>query len=34
MTEETRMEMVTHFSVLAGEVPWTEVPGGLQSMGL
>ena len=26
-------EMVTHSSVLAWEMPWTEEPGGLQSMG-
>ena len=26
-------EMTTHSSVLVWEVPWTEVPGGLQSMG-
>ena len=25
-------EMATHSSVLAGEIPWTEEPGGLQSM--
>ena len=27
-------EMATHFSILAWEVPWTEEPGMLQSMGL
>ena len=27
-------EMATHSSILAGEIPWTEDPGGLQSMGL
>ena len=27
-------EMVTHFSILAWRIPWTEEPGGLQSMGL
>ena len=27
-------EMATHSSILAWEIPWTEVPGGLQSMGL
>ena len=27
-------EMATHCSVLAWEIPWTEEPGGLQSMGL
>ena len=26
-------EMATHFSILAWKSPWTEVPGGLQSMG-
>ena len=26
--------MATHFSILAWEIPWTEQPGGLQSMGL
>ena len=25
--------MATHFSILAWEIPWTEVPGRLQSMG-
>ena len=25
-------EMATHSSVLAWEIPWTEAPGGLQSM--
>ena len=23
-----------HYSILAREIPWTEVPGGLQSLGL
>ena len=27
-------EMVTHFSIFAWEIPWTEETGGLQSMGL
>ena len=27
-------EMATHFSILAWEIPWTEKPGRLQSMGL
>ena len=27
-------EMATHCSILAWRVPWTEEPGGLQSMGL
>jgi len=26
-------EMATHSSVLARRIPWTEEPGGLQSMG-
>ena len=26
-------EMATHSSILAWEIPWTEEPGGLQSMG-
>ena len=26
-------EMATHFSILAREIPGTEEPGGLQSMG-
>ena len=26
-------EMATHFSILAWEIPWTEEPGALQSMG-
>ena len=25
--------MATHCSILAGSIPWTEEPGGLQSMG-
>ena len=27
-------DMATHFSILAWEIPWTEEPGRLQSMGL
>ena len=27
-------EMATHRNILAWETPWTEEPGGLQSMGL
>ena len=27
-------EMTTYYSILAEEIPWTEEPGGLQSMGL
>ena len=26
-------QMATHFSILAREIPWTEEPGRLQSMG-
>ena len=26
-------EMASRFSILAWEIPWTEEPGGLQSMG-
>ena len=26
--------MATHLSILAWEIPWTEEPGGLQSMGV
>ena len=26
-------EMATHSSILAGRIPWTEEPDGLQSMG-
>ena len=28
-----REGMATHSSILSGESPWTEEPGGLQSMG-
>ena len=31
--ESLEKEMATHSSILACEVPWTEEPGGLQSMG-
>ena len=27
-------KMATHSSILAWKIPWTEEPGGLQSMGL
>ena len=27
-------EIATYYSILAWEIPWTEEPGGLQSMGL
>ena len=34
-TEDSLEEkMATYSSILAWEVPWTEEPGGLQSMGL
>ena len=29
-----KKEMATHSSILAWEIPWTEEPGRLQSMGL
>ena len=29
---EDPLEMATHFSILAWIIPWTEKPGGLQSM--
>ena len=32
--EPLEKEMATHFSILAWKIPWTEEPGGLQSMGL
>ena len=28
-----KLEMETHSSILAWKIPWTEEPGGLQSMG-
>ena len=31
---EVEKEMATHSSILALKIPWTEEPGGLQSMGL
>ena len=36
MGQEDPLEkgMATHSSILAGIIPWTEEPGGLQSMGL
>ena len=30
---EDPLEMATHTSILAWEIPWTEEAGGLQSMG-
>ena len=32
--EPLKMEMVTKSIILAWEIPWTEEPGGLQTMGL
>ena len=32
--EPPEKEMAIHTSILAWEIPWTEGPGGLQSMGL
>ena len=29
-----KKEMATHSNILAWRIPWTEEPGGLQSMGL
>ena len=29
-----KLKMITHSSTLSWEIPWTEEPGGLQSMGL
>ena len=29
-----KKEMATHSSILAWQMPWTEEPGGLQSMGM
>ena len=31
--ESLEQEMATQSSILAWEIPWTEKPGGLQSMG-
>ena len=31
--EPLEKDMATHSSILAWEIPWTEEPGGLQSMG-
>ena len=33
-TDPLEEEMATHFNMLAWRIPWTEKPGGLQSMGL
>ena len=36
LSQEDPLEegMVTHSNILAWRIPWTEEPGGLQSMGL
>ena len=31
--DSLQKEMATHTNILAWEIPWTEEPGGLQSMG-
>ena len=31
--EDLEEEMATHFNILAWKIPWTEEPGGLQSVG-
>ena len=35
LSQEDSLEekMATHFSILVWEIPWTDKPGGLQSMG-
>ena len=33
LEESLEKEMAIHSSILAWEIPWTEEPGGLQSMG-
>ena len=33
LTFEAEKALATHSSTLAGKIPWTEEPGGLQSMG-
>ena len=32
--DSLQKEMATHFSILAWSIPWTEKPGGLQSIGV
>ena len=32
--EDPEEDLATHSSILAWRIPWTEEPGGLQSMGL
>ena len=33
LTPDMEKEMATHSSILSWRIPWTEEPGGLQSMG-
>ena len=33
LEDPVEKEMATHSSILAWRIPWTEEPGGLQSMG-
>ena len=33
LEDSLEKEMATHSSILAWRIPWTEEPGGLQSMG-
>ena len=33
LEDPLKEEMATHSSILVWEIPWTEEPGGLQSMG-
>ena len=32
--DPVKKEIAIHFSIIAWEIPWTEEPGGLRSMGL
>ena len=34
LEDPLKEDMATHSSILAWRIPWTEEPGGLQSMGL
>ena len=34
LEDSLEKKIATHFSIPAWEIPWTEDPGGLQSMGL
>ena len=34
LEDPLKKETATHSSILAWKIPWTEEPGGLQSMGL